>query len=55
MRKYDLFKSKIVDLIEQNPSNTEIAKLLLPDANFYEIEYLRKYIGVIRRCGLVSS
>jgi len=54
MRKYDLFKSKIVDLIEQNPSNTEIAKLLLPDANFYEIEYLRKYIGVIRRCGLES-
>lgn len=52
MRKYDLFNAKIVELIDQNPSNTEIAKELIPNGSFKEIEYLRKYIGVIRRCGI---
>jgi hypothetical protein len=52
MKKYDFLKSKIVDLLPKYKSNTDLAKTLLPDATHFEIEYFRRYIGVIRRMGI---
>jgi hypothetical protein len=52
MKKYDFLKSKILDLLDEYKSNTDIAKKLMPDATHYEIEYLRRYVGIIRRMGI---
>lgn len=45
MSKYQYLHSRILDLIELNTNNSEIAKELIPDGDFIEIENLRKYIG----------
>jgi hypothetical protein len=52
MKKYAYFSEKIVELIEENISNTDIAKQLIPDGTFQEIEYLRRLVGSIRRNGI---
>lgn len=52
MKKYAYLSEKIVELIEKNSSNTDIARQLIPDGTFQEIEYLRRMVGVIRQNGL---
>jgi hypothetical protein len=48
MSKYQELHSKILPLIQYNLNNTQIAKELFPDADFTELETIRKQIGKIR-------
>jgi hypothetical protein len=48
MSKLHHLHSKILPLIQLNSNNSEIAKEILPDGNYNEIENLRKYISKIR-------
>ena len=48
MSKYQELHSKILPLIQYNLNNTQIAKQLFPDADFTELETIRKQIGKIR-------
>lgn len=48
MSKYQELHSKILPLIQYNLNNTQIAKELFPDADFTELETIRKQIGRIR-------
>ena len=48
MSKYQDLHSKILPLIQYNLNNTQIAKELFPDADFTELETIRKQIGKIR-------
>ena len=48
MSKYQELHSKIIPLIQYNLNNTQIAKELFPDADFTELETIRKQIGKIR-------
>lgn len=52
MKKYQHLSGKIVELLGKNISNTDIARQLIPDGTFQEIEYLRKLIGEINRNGI---
>ena len=52
MLKYQHLDSQILDLIQFNFNNTEIAKQILPDGDFSEIENLRKQIGKVRKKNL---
>ena len=48
MSKYQELHSKILPLIQYNLNNTQIAKELFPDADFTELETIRKQIGKFR-------
>lgn len=48
MSKYQYLHSKILPLINFNFNNTDIARELIPDGDYTEIENLRKYVAKIR-------
>lgn len=48
MSKYQYLNSSILELLDSNLNNTEIAKELIPDADLKELETLRKHIGKFR-------
>lgn len=48
MSRFEYFNSQILGLIKLNSNNTEIAKLLVPDGEFAEIENFRKYVAKFR-------
>jgi hypothetical protein len=48
MSKYQYLDSNILELLQSNFNNTDIARELIPEGHYTEIENLRKYIGKIK-------
>lgn len=48
MSKYQYLNSNILELIQSNLNNTQIAKMLIPENDYVDIETLRKHIGRFR-------
>ena len=48
MSKYQYLNSHILELIQSNCNNTDIARELIPGGDYTEIENLRKYISKIK-------
>lgn len=48
MSKYQYLNSNILELLRSNFNNTDIARELIPEGDYTEIENLRKYIGKIK-------
>ena len=52
MKKYQHLTGEIYELLGKNMSNTDIARQVIPDGSYQEIEYLRKIIGQMRINGI---
>jgi len=48
MKKYDYLNPEIIEKIKENKNNTQIANELLPDGNYKDLDYLRKYVSFIK-------
>ena len=48
MSKYQYLNSHILELLQSNLNNTDIARELIPSGDYTEIENLRKYISKIK-------
>ena len=52
MGKFDIYNKDILEYLTEYKSNTDIAKLLMPNGTYNEIQRFRIHVGVVRRFGL---